>query len=228
MPRSLLPPDGYARVSTRVLFELGLPPVVRDTYTSLRMLAWGGDETPELSWEQLTRYTGKERPTVYRHMLMLVNKGVIHWRAASVGTIVLTFTDGLSQNREMPIKSLSPKEQEVDTPKDTACLKNETTGATPMRAIQAEYEKLLGYRVNDWAAGEGKAAKQIGERYTVSQFREAYEYLKAQDFWRSKRLRLRYVVGEIDEYFASKAAGRLNGGRAVKPAANGGRLPDGV
>ena len=227
--RPLLPPEGWARVSLAVLFDLDLPPVVRDTYVTLRVLAWNSDETPELSWEQITRYTGKERPTVYRHMLTLVNKGVIHWRTASVGTIVLTFTDGLSQKREMPITSFSvpPKKSNSESLGDPprgkgARLKIETNGPSTTAEIQAEYVKLLGYQPKDWAAGESKAAKQIAACYTVSQFRECYEYLKSQDFWKSKRVRLRYLVGEIDEFLAAKAAGRLSNGRKASESANNG------
>lgn len=91
----LLPPGGFAQVSVQVLFDLGLSPAVRDTYTALRVLAWGATETPELSWELIIQYTGKQRKTVYNHMLALAHKGVLSWRPVRAGTIIVAFQDGI-------------------------------------------------------------------------------------------------------------------------------------
>ena len=148
MPRPLLPPDGWGRVSAKVLFEKGLSPVVRDTYVMLRMLAWNGNETPELSWEQIAKETGKPRATVYRHLLELATTGVMHWRPANTGTIVVTFTDGIgSQSQfweEAPPQGNAFKSKDLKgktiKPKEERNLKIETVKANyfPLAQTLAE------------------------------------------------------------------------------------------
>lgn len=218
MARDLLPPDGYYYLSVDVMFNRGLSSVVRDTYATLRALAWGSNETPELSWDQIKEYTDKDRATVYRHMLTLVTIGVIHWRPASVRTIIVTFTDGLSQKRDKPFKNLSsdltqesPKKERPKTSSKTASLKNETApGKSTTGEIKAEYERVVGYSVDDWAEGESTAAQKIAQRYTPGELAEVYEYYKAQTFWLDKRLRLRNLTTMMPEYFTAKAAGRTS------------------
>lgn len=95
MPRELLPPEGFYRVSVTVMQAPQLPRPIRQTYAILRVFAWNGYETPDLPWGQVTQSTGLDRQSVYRHLLTLVNTGVTRWRTASVGHIRLTFTDGV-------------------------------------------------------------------------------------------------------------------------------------
>lgn len=127
------------------------------------------------------------------------------------------------ENRKTPYSySVPSKKRETESTEGVGANSRKTgiTGPSTTAEIQAEYEKLLGYSVKDWAAGESKSAKQIAECYTVAQFREVYRALKSQLFWKAKRLYLRHVVGEIDEYFAAKAQGRLGKGKA-EPKNNG-------
>jgi hypothetical protein len=139
MAGALLPPDGWVRISTRILYHKRLPASVRDTYCTLRPAAWAGQETPELSWSQIEKLTRKDRATVYRHMLTLVNIGAMLWRTASVGTIIVTFTDGIgdgkrappilknenSQKREMTPLPLNPKESSDSVKNKRESLKTE-------------------------------------------------------------------------------------------------------
>jgi hypothetical protein len=78
-----------------------LPTPIRCTYASLRVFAWAGFETPDLSWDQVTQAAGKDRKTVYRHLLTLAKTGVTRWRTAGAGHLRLTFTDGIggAENR---------------------------------------------------------------------------------------------------------------------------------
>ena len=137
MPRDLLPPDDFYRVSVSVMHAPELPTPVRETYAVLRGYAWAGYETPDLPWGMITRATGKDRQSIYRHLLTLVNTGVTRWRTAGVGHIRLTFTDGIggaenclnfemSQKREMPLSSGSDKDLKNKTKREPR-LKIETS-----------------------------------------------------------------------------------------------------
>lgn len=81
--------------------------------------------------------------------------------------------------------------------------------ASPSMTLQITdaYVAELGYDPGAWAEGEGKAAKWIGEHYTVEQFVEAYRHYKAQSYWADKRLTLRYLKLNISDYFEHKAHG---------------------
>lgn len=78
------------------------------------------------------------------------------------------------------------------------------------KQITDSYLALLppGSTVN-WSAGESLAAKAIAKVYTVEEFEECYQHYKAQTYWADKRLHLRYLLGQMPEYFSAKAAGRL-------------------
>lgn len=84
-----------------------------------------------------------------------------------------------------------------------------------MRQITDEYIRLLEYKPDNWAEGEGKAAKQIGQHFTVEEFREAYQYFKAQKFWHDKRLTLRHLKTHIDDYFIARRNGRIGNAPAA-------------
>ena len=110
MGRPLLPPGGFAQVSVRVIFELDLPPVIRDTYTALRVLAWGAPETPELSWGQIAQYTGKKRSTVYWHIRTSPPERISSWRRAKLsGTRLFStnraFVPQISQTNGVGVKA---------------------------------------------------------------------------------------------------------------------------
>lgn len=80
---------------------------------------------------------------------------------------------------------------------------NAAPAPSTTRAIQDEYCVLLGYVPSNWAEGEAAAAKAIAERWTVDQFRSAYQYYKSQPFWKGKRIMLRWLRSQMDEYFTT-------------------------
>jgi hypothetical protein len=101
MGRPLLPPRGVF-VPTSILYDLELSATVRDTWAQLRGLAWGQNETPELSPAQITSISGKSQSVVYGHLAMLRAKGALRWRSSRHGTLIFTFYDsqGFSGNQE--------------------------------------------------------------------------------------------------------------------------------
>lgn len=136
MAADLYPPDDFYRLSATVMHAAQLPATIRDTYANLRVFAWAGFETPELTWQQVIQSTGKDRKTLYRHLLTLANTGVTRWRTASVGSIRLTFTDGIggaenclnfemSQKRELPLSLISSQNKNQKL-RERPRLKNET------------------------------------------------------------------------------------------------------
>ena len=124
MPRPLLPPRGI-HVPTTIVFHKDLSPTVIHTWIQLRALAWGQDETPQLSILQLSNLTGKSRSTIFGHLALLRQWGALRWRSSEKGTLMVTFPadtgefyldgDSLpsdsyileSENLEMPDPSLS-------------------------------------------------------------------------------------------------------------------------
>ena len=75
---------------------------------------------------------------------------------------------------------------------------------TPTNEIKKAYESLLGYSLHgEWKAGEGRAAKIIGQSFTVDQLSEAYKHYKADKFWKDKRLTLHYLSEQMPELFSN-------------------------
>lgn len=123
--------------------------------------------------------------------------------------------------------NIKRKESNNAAPKNGAASAPAGAGAGT-RAIQDAYVIALGYSVEDWAAGESKAAKAIGEKYTVPQFNSAYAYYKAMTFWQDQRLSLRKMASLMPEYLRLSPAQRANGngrhnGSGSKQWANGQR-----
>ena len=90
MPRPLLPPRGI-HVPTTIVFHRDLSPSVIHTWIQLRALAWGQEETPQLSIFQLSELTGKSRSTIFGHMALLRQWGALRWRSSETGTLIVTF-----------------------------------------------------------------------------------------------------------------------------------------
>ena len=81
-----------------------------------------------------------------------------------------------------------------------------TNQVTPTSEIKTTYEILLGYSLNgEWKAGEGKAAKVIGNGFTSQQLEQAYKHYKADKFWKDKRLTLHYLSEQMPELFSTKS-----------------------
>jgi hypothetical protein len=67
MPRPLLPPR-YVNVPSAFIYDQAFSPTELHTWIVLRGLAWGKNETPELSWDQLERISGKSQSTLFGHL----------------------------------------------------------------------------------------------------------------------------------------------------------------
>ena len=87
MTRPLLPPRGIF-VPTWLIFNDDIPSEIFCTWVQLRGLAWGLQETPALSMEQLEQITGCSRSTIFRHMGFLRSRGALRWRSAHKATII--------------------------------------------------------------------------------------------------------------------------------------------
>ena len=90
MPRPLLPPSGIY-IPTAMIYHREFSPTVIHTWIQLRGLAWGRDETPQISMLQLSELTGKSRSTLFGHMALLRSWGALRWRSSEVGTLIVTF-----------------------------------------------------------------------------------------------------------------------------------------
>ena len=97
MPRPLLPPRGLF-VPTAMIFDQTLPETVRFTWILLRCLAWGKSETPMLSMNQLVEIIGKKQSALYKHMAILRDRGVLLWRPAGCGTLIVSFPDSFQED----------------------------------------------------------------------------------------------------------------------------------
>jgi hypothetical protein len=97
MPYPMLPPRGLF-VITDVLFCRDLPTPLRETLLQLMALAWysHSHETPDLSYPQLSRLTGKPIPTLRGHIGRLRNYyGALRMRSSGTGLFILNFPDWL-------------------------------------------------------------------------------------------------------------------------------------
>ena len=93
MPRPLLPPR-YVNVPSAYIYDQTFSPTELHTWIVLRGLAWGKNETPELSWEQLERISGKSQSTLFGHLGNLRARNALHWRPAGKGLIIVSFDEG--------------------------------------------------------------------------------------------------------------------------------------
>lgn len=121
MPRPLLPPRGIS-APTQLLYDKALPPVVRDTWLRLRGLAWGREETPALSMDQISELLGMSRSTLYGHMLLLRDRAALQWRAAGSKTLIVSFAGcvyDLSENLDKPSPSGMPLDSTIPNQEKT-------------------------------------------------------------------------------------------------------------
>ena len=217
MTRSLKPPRGI-EIPAVILYDTTFSPALRDTWSQLRGLAWGRTETPSLSIEQIMELTGKSRSALYGHLRELRNRGALQWRPAEHATLIVSFDapgradpvqkSGQSRNSDSPdlltSDRISNKKEKIRRIQKSGQSRNsDSPPKATTRQITDEYVRLLGYDPEDWAEGESKAAKWIGEHYAVEEFREAYQHFKIQKFWSDKRLSLRHLRTQIQEYFKS-------------------------
>ena len=98
MPRPLIPPRGVF-VPSAVQYDKSIPPAVRDTYSQILGVAYGRPETPPVSFHQLSEDFGKSISTLRGHMAFLRDRGVLRWRTAQDGTIIVSFPKGASKGQ---------------------------------------------------------------------------------------------------------------------------------
>jgi len=115
MTRPLIPPRGIF-VSSKLLFDKTLPPVVRDTAIQIASLAWGAEETPPVSFSQISELTGKSIPVLYNHMGELRRRGALRWRTAESSTIIVTLLDGVLPPSEDEILQSNSRQLELLDP----------------------------------------------------------------------------------------------------------------
>jgi hypothetical protein len=96
MTRPLIPPRGVF-VPSKIIFDLELLAPVRDTAVQIIALAWGKNETPPVSFQELATLTGKSIPTLYVHMGVLRDKGALRWRTSGTATIIVELLDGMKE-----------------------------------------------------------------------------------------------------------------------------------
>lgn len=136
-----------------------------------------------------------------------------HLAETAMQDLAETANHSLAENAMPSISKITPQEITTSAEKNRAPSPRPEKRAEPeegkagTRAIQDSYEKLLGYAVPDWSSGEAASAKWIGERYTVIQFELAYKKIKGDKFWREKRVTLKYVKGQIGEFFNGNKPG---------------------
>jgi hypothetical protein len=90
MSRPELPPR-YVNVPSGVVYDQGLSSGAFQTYVQLRGLAWGKQESPTVSIDRLMELTGKGQSTLYGHMALLRSRGVLLFRPAAKGSLILSF-----------------------------------------------------------------------------------------------------------------------------------------
>jgi hypothetical protein len=218
MPRTLLPPEGIF-VPTSILYDKTIPPSARDTWIRLRGLAWGKTQTPPLEVKMICDLFGISQSTLYGHMLLLKHREACTWSTVSKQTIIVSFgnLNENSKNLESPnlvVNQLNKEDlnQPFQKTGNSRKLENKSvSGVSTQRAITDKYCELLGYKPDNWAEGEGAAAARIAKNYTPDQLAEAYKHFKADKFWASKRLMLRWLAGQMPDYFKAKADGQLAG-----------------
>jgi hypothetical protein len=103
------------------IFDEKLSPACRDTALQLRALAWGQDETPQLSMLQICQELKKGQATVYGHMRLLRDRGALRWRPAGTTEIIVSFPAEYwnYENLEKPVNgeldTVSSKADELET-----------------------------------------------------------------------------------------------------------------
>jgi len=158
-----MPPEGYVRIETDVLFDRRIQPAARMTYILLRALSWGRNETPPFSSAEFEALTGIGRSTLYGHLKLLRTCDDLRWRTLSDKTMVVSFTaaanpcpeqaqeeepvqkSGQSRNLDSSILKLSDKKLAEEL-RNLAPSRNldssRNLDAKPARAVDELFEAL--------------------------------------------------------------------------------------
>ncbi len=85
-----MPPRGIF-IPTSLIYDVSLPPAVCHTWIQLRGLALNCQETPPLTFAQLSEILHKKRSTLYAHLRLLQSRGVLRWRPGGKAEIIVVF-----------------------------------------------------------------------------------------------------------------------------------------
>src|SRR3990172_1478413 len=98
MTRPIIPPRGIF-CPTRLL-EADINGPMLATAIKLLALTWGrpGGDTPELTWEFLSDYTGLKRSQLYGHLTHLASMGICAWISRRRGSLMVQFKSGYYSN----------------------------------------------------------------------------------------------------------------------------------
>lgn len=98
MTRPIIPPRGIF-VPTRLL-EARINGPMLATAIKLLALTWGrpGGDTPELTWEFLSEYTGLKRSQLYGHLTQLASMDICAWISRRRGSLIVQFKPGYYSN----------------------------------------------------------------------------------------------------------------------------------
>ena len=216
------PPKVY-NILTKHVNDNTLPHSTFRLYCKLLALAWG-KETLSMQVSDLMTAVSLKRSALFEHAHSLQLHDALRWRCVD-DVFECSFLGGDVKESADPrfadsayIESLTSKTQQNQ--KNRKVKKESSESADPRfadsppkattRQITDEYKRLLGSHVKvDFAAGEGAAAKFIGQHYTVEQFRAAYQHFKRQPFWCGKLLTLRYLKNQIGPYLTESQSAPL-------------------
>lgn len=212
MTKSLLPPKGIM-AQTALLFEHNISPALRDTWLQLRALAWGAQETPELSMPQLEALTGKKARTLYAHLKEAREISLLAWRVSTRKSIIISFPEEEELCKILQTLNILS----IDTSKDmkikeSATLQNSAKKTCPQKWMIALYD----------LCGQGNgAATSPAMRRRISEAGKALMAIGAQvadvanfgvwwyaNDWRGKRGSAPTPEQVRDSWHAFKVAGR--------------------
>lgn len=230
MPRPQWPPD-YVNGSIHVLLDDSVPDGAYRLYQKLCALAWG-EPTLSISFDRLMELTALSRTRIYEYARILrLRRGLLSYvvrnNAFECSFFPTVKNPGkrdllspLGLGSELPTNQV-PKSKPPTSRNPGKRDNGQIPAGAGTNAIKDEYVRLLGYKPLDWVQGEATAAKEIGEHYTVEQFRAAYQHYKGQEFWKDKRLTMRHLKTQIPEFLRSK-----NGRQVTAPAVPVGLTPE--
>jgi len=114
MAGPLIPPR-YVNVPSKIIYDGAVQPAIRDTYVQLRGLAWGKEETPPLSMEQLINILHKSRATIFGHLKSLRDQGWLQFSTAQAHTMIVQFIDDpMDEKESRNLDSINPVNHELN------------------------------------------------------------------------------------------------------------------
>jgi|GEM_PF-4514018 len=190
MAGQLIPPR-YVNVPSKIIYDEAVQPAVRDTYVQLRGLAWGKEETPPLSMEQITNILHKSRSTLYGHLTILRDQGWLQFSTAQTLTIVVQFIDEPYDEKDSrnsdsvnfinsttDLKNFNDGIKKIPTVQKTGQSRNLDKSTVPVGILRSMADAILEVTGLDKKLNFSRAAKEakdlIEAGYSADQIREVY------------------------------------------------------